>query len=87
MGLPRLAQLVLVLLAVAEVGPVRDDPDRRDRRFVDERCATSSASTPWTRSSVERSTRDISDVMTMTTMKIDAILRPSGRSMMFTTVV
>ena len=50
-------------------------------------CAASSASTPWTRSSVDRSTRDIIDVMMMTTMKIDAILMPSGRSMMLTTVV
>ena len=40
-----------------------------------------------TRSSVDRSTRDTSDVMTMATMKIDAILMPSGRSTMLTTVV
>jgi len=32
-------------------------------------------------------TREISDVMTIPTMKIDAILMPSGRSTMFTPVV
>ena len=39
------------------------------------------------RSSVERSTREIIDVMTIETMKIDAILMPSGRSTMLTIVV
>ena len=37
--------------------------------------------------SVDRSVRDTSDVNTMERMNTDAILRPSGRSMMFVTLV
>ena len=50
-------------------------------------CAMSSSSKPCTRSSVERSVRDTSDVNTIVAMKIDAILIPSGRSNMLVTVV
>ena len=42
---------------------------------------------PSTRSSVDRSVRDTSDVTTMLRMKTDAILMPSGRSIMFVTLV
>ena len=41
------------------------------------------AATPWMRSSVERSTREIIDVTMIVTMNHDAILMPSGRSKMF----
>ena len=50
-------------------------------------CAGSSSSKPCTRSSVDRSVRDISDVNTIVRMKTDAILMPSGRSIMLVTVV
>ena len=42
---------------------------------------------PSTRSSVDRSVRDTSEVMMMLRMKTDAILIPSGRSIMFATLV
>ena len=51
------------------------------------RAAAASGSTPCTRSSVDRSTRDTSEVQMIVAMKIEAIFRPSGRSAMFTTVV
>ena len=50
-------------------------------------CAVVSAMTPCTRSSVERSTREMSDVKTIVTMKNEAIFSPSGRSVMLTNVV
>jgi hypothetical protein len=50
-------------------------------------CASSSSATPWMRSSVDRTTREISDVSTMVTMNAEAIRRPSGRSIMLVTVV
>jgi hypothetical protein len=49
--------------------------------------ATASGWTPRTRNSVDRSTRDTSDVQMIVAMKIDAIFSPSGRSAIFTTVV
>ena len=49
--------------------------------------AASSASTPWIRSSVERSTRDTSDSTMIEAMKIAAMRMPSGRSWMFCAVV
>ena len=49
--------------------------------------AVSSGRNPWTRSSVERSARDTSEVPMMVRMKNEAILIPSGRSMMLATVV
>ena len=51
------------------------------------RSAMSSGSTAWTRSSVERITRETSDVPMIVTMNHDAILTPSGRSMTLTIVV
>ena len=39
------------------------------------------------RSSVERMARETSDAATIATMKIDAILMPSGRSRTFSTSV
>ena len=51
------------------------------------RVAVSSSTKPCTRSSVERSVRDTSDEMTMPRMNSDAILIPSGRSIMLVTVV
>ena len=51
------------------------------------RCAASSSSHAVMRSSVERMARESSDTNTMATMKKDAILMPSGRSMMLATVV
>ncbi len=51
------------------------------------RSAVSSGSTDCTRSSVERITREISDVTMIVTMNHEAILTPSGRSMTLTMVV
>ncbi len=42
---------------------------------------------PCMRSSVDRRTRDTSDVTTIVKMKNAAIFRPSGRSLIFTTIV
>jgi hypothetical protein len=39
------------------------------------------------RSSIDRATREISDVTMIVTMNKDAMRMPSGRSMMFVTVV
>jgi hypothetical protein len=71
--LARFAQLVLVLLGLARVGPVGR--------------ARPSVSTLCTRSSVERSTRDTSDVTMIVAMNQAAILTPSGRSITLATVV
>ena len=49
--------------------------------------AIASAVTPCMRSSVERSTREISEVTMIVTMNHAAICTPSGRSMMFVIVV
>ena len=51
------------------------------------RYAVASGSTAWTRSSVDRSTRETSDVTMIVTMNQDAIFTPSGRSKMLTIVV
>ena len=51
------------------------------------RRAVSSGSTDCTRSSVDRSTREMSDVTMIVTMNQEAILTPSGRSTMLTMVV
>jgi hypothetical protein len=51
------------------------------------RSAISSVWTPRMRSSVERATREMSDVAMIVTINHDAIFTPSGRSMMFVTVV
>lgn len=51
------------------------------------RRAAASAAMPWTRSSVERMTRETSEVTMMVPMNQDAILTPSGRSMMLAMVV
>ena len=59
---------------------------RRDASAMN-RCAGASGSTPWIRSSVDRSTREVSDVTMMVTMNQDAILMPSGRSWMLSRVV
>ena len=52
----------------------------RAARVADEALATASGCTPWIRSSVERSTREIIDVTMIVTMNHEAILMPSGRS-------
>jgi hypothetical protein len=49
--------------------------------------ARSSARIPVTRSSVDRSARDTSEVTTMVMMKSEAILMPSGRSKTLVIVV
>jgi hypothetical protein len=49
--------------------------------------AFSSRTTSVTRSSVARVTREISEVARIAAMKNEAILTPSGRSMMFAMVV
>ena len=51
------------------------------------RSAVASGSTDCTRSSVERSTREMSDVTMIVTMNHEAIFTPSGRSTMLTIVV
>ena len=51
------------------------------------RCAESSGSTDCTRSSVERITREISEVAMIVTMNHEAILMPSGRSTTLVIVV
>ena len=51
------------------------------------RRAVSSRSTLVTRSSVARVTREISEVARIAAMKNEAILTPSGRSMMLAIVV
>jgi hypothetical protein len=51
------------------------------------RRAVSSRWTSVTRSSVARVTREISEVTRIAAMKNEAILTPSGRSMMFAIVV
>ena len=57
-------------------------------RVVSMNCvASSSARIPVTRSSVDRSARDTSDVTTMVRMKSEAILMPSGRSKTLVIVV
>jgi hypothetical protein len=88
MRLPRLMQLVVVLFPISRARPVGDDIDLPPaRRVVYDLWARGSGSTPSTRSSVDRSVRDTSDVTTMVRMKTDAILMPSGRSIMFVTLV
>ena len=52
------------------VAGLADEP-QRDRRL---------AGRSWIRSSVERMTREISDVTMIVAMNHDAILMPSGRS-------
>ena len=49
--------------------------------------ASASGSTRTTRSSVDRSAREISDTTTMLRMKTEAILMPSGRSKMLVMLV
>ena len=49
--------------------------------------ARGSAVTPWTRSSVDRSTREMSEVTMIVTMNHVAIWTPSGRSMTLVMVV
>jgi hypothetical protein len=83
----RLAQLERVFVGQPGVGPVGDDANGLLGRFAQKRSASGSALTPCTRSSVDRSTREINDVMMIVTMKNDAIFSPSGRSAMFTNVV
>ena len=51
------------------------------------RRAVSSTSTSVARSSVERQTRETSEVTTIAPMKSEAILTPSGRSKTLTMVV
>ena len=51
------------------------------------RRAVSSTITCVTRNSVERQTREISEVTMIAAMKSEAILRPSGRSITFVPVV
>jgi hypothetical protein len=83
----RLAQLVGVLVGNPESGllaMMRTGCRAASRRNCS---ASGSALTPCTRSSVDRSTREINEVMMIVTMKNDAIFRPSGRSAMFTNVV
>ena len=88
MRLARVAELVRVLVRQAGVGTIGDDPHRRRRGLLQEGGrAIVVASTRWILSSVERSTRDTSDVSTMVATNHAAIFTPSGRSTMFTTVV
>ena len=63
-------------------------PNGRSAGFADEALAPARrAARRWMRSSVDRSTRETSDVTMIVTMNHEAILMPSGRSMMLTTVV
>ena len=59
-------------LAMMRIGHVR--------RLAEKRSAIASRCTPWTRSSVERSTREMSEVTMIVTMNHVAICTPSGRS-------
>ncbi len=83
----RLAQLVAYSSGSPESGLLAMMRTGCLRRFAQELSASGSALTPCTRSSVDRSTRETSEVMMIVTMKNDAIFRPSGRSAMFTNVV
>ena len=88
MRLARLAQLALVLLRVAEIRPVRDEPHRAAADFADEalRHRIGHARPECEAPSIAARARS-SDVTMMVTMNHEAILMPSGRSKMFTTVV
>ena len=79
MRLLRVAQLARVLVGQPRVRPVRDDADRHVRRLAEElSAAIGSAVTPCTRSSVDRSTREMSEVTMIVTMNQVAILHAVG---------
>jgi hypothetical protein len=84
-----LAQLVFVLRRQPGARAVGDDADgaaAAPTPLMNAR-AMSSSSKPCTRSSVDLSVRETSEVKTIVAMKIDAILMPSGRSTMLVNVV
>ena len=88
MRLPRLAQLVLVFFPSPEPGRLAMILISLPRAASSMNFwASGSGSMPSTRSSVDRSARDTSDMTTMLRMKTEAILMPSGRSKMFVMLV
>ena len=83
----RLAELVLYSSARPESGRLAMMRTGKSAASLRKPEACSSVFTECTRNSVDRRTREISELTTIDAMNIAAILMPAGRSAMFTMVV